>query len=266
MQRLAGVVGLFVALLLLTGSLPQLGKPDKKKEAKIRKFLEVSGLRKSYEESLKKMPLDFVREFGQESRQTLKKLVTKKDVEKLMAKVVQGVDRNFSVKEIDELIEFYETPLGKKLAKNVPIIAANTDSSMKKWEEKLRVRALETLRKKGLARGHSTGMETSVIGALRTISSVQAQFREGDRDNDNTLDYAQTLVELEQAGLIDKALGSGIKSGYIFKLSGDTFDWECTAEPEDTRLGLRNFIVCTDGVVRFANEGTWATCSSPAIQ
>ncbi|MCZ6602506.1 MAG: hypothetical protein O6952_05830, partial [Planctomycetota bacterium] len=45
--------------------------------------------------------------------------------------------------------------------------------------------------------------ETAAIGALRTVSSVQAQFREGDREGDSTLDYATSMAELSNVGLID---------------------------------------------------------------
>ena len=116
-----------------------------------------------------------------------------------------------------------------------------------------------------LIEARKTGNETSAIGALRTISSVQAQFREGDRDNDNVLDYASTLTELSNAGLVDNVLGGGTKSGYVFVMSGSTFDWECSATPVSTSTGTRNFKICTDGVVRFSGGGG-ATCSSPAIQ
>ena len=117
-----------------------------------------------------------------------------------------------------------------------------------------------------LIEARKTGNETSAIGALRTISSVQAQFREGDRDNDQTLDYATSLTELSNAGLIDNVLGGGTKSGYVFGMSGDTFDWQCSATPVSSSTGTRNFIICTDGVVRFAGGTGSAACSSPAIQ
>ena len=110
------------------------------------------------------------------------------------------------------------------------------------------------------------GGEAPQIGALRTLSSVQAQFREGDRDNDNCLDYAASLTELSNAGLIDNVLGSGTKNGYVFSLSGSTDEWVCSATPFSDKFGTRNFIVCTDCVVRYAGKGTRADCNSPVIQ
>ena len=77
--------------------------------------------------------------------------------------------------------------------------------------------------------------------------------------------YASSLAELSQVGLIDSVLGSGTKSGYRFSLSGDTYGWQCSATPVSASTGTRNFIVCTDGVVRFSSSGP-ATRSSAAIE
>ena len=107
--------------------------------------------------------------------------------------------------------------------------------------------------------------ETAAIGAHRTVSSVQAQFRKGDREGDSSLDYATSMAELSLAGLIDRVLGGGTKSGYVFTLSGSTYFWMCQATPMSDRTGKRNFIVCTDGVIRFSSSGA-ATCSSGAVE
>ena len=116
-----------------------------------------------------------------------------------------------------------------------------------------------------LIEGRKTANESSAIGALRTIATTQAQFQSSDKEGDGFLDYAASLTELSNAGLIDNQLGSGTKSGYAFSLSGATFDFECSATPVTSNTGTRNFIVCTDGVVRFSQGGA-ATCSATAIQ
>ena len=116
-----------------------------------------------------------------------------------------------------------------------------------------------------LIEARKVGNETAAIGALRTISSVQAQFREGDRDEDGFLDYATSLAELRNVGLIDSVLGSGIKAGYSFSLSGSTYEWKAMATPVSASTATRNYIICTDGVVRFAGRGT-ADCNSAAIE
>ncbi|MCZ6689385.1 MAG: prepilin-type N-terminal cleavage/methylation domain-containing protein [Planctomycetota bacterium] len=116
-----------------------------------------------------------------------------------------------------------------------------------------------------LIEGRKAGNETSAIGSLRSLCSSQVQFREGDRERDNILDYATSLAELRDLGLIDNVLGSGTKSGYVFTLSGSTYEWMCSATPISANTGYRNFIICTDGLIRFAPSGA-ADCSSAAVQ
>jgi prepilin-type N-terminal cleavage/methylation domain-containing protein len=82
------------------------------------------------------------------------------------------------------------------------------------------------------ARKH--GDEASAIGALKTIGTSEAIFREGDKERDGNLDYGM-LSELNTTGLIDSVLGSGTKQGYIFQctygFSTSEFLWFCLANP-----------------------------------
>ena len=116
-----------------------------------------------------------------------------------------------------------------------------------------------------LIEARKTGNETAAIGALRTISSTMAQFREGDREGDSALDYATSFAELSLVGLIDNVLGAGTKSGYLFALSGSTYAWQASATPVSPNTGARNFYINTDGVVRFSSAAP-ANGSSAAIE
>jgi hypothetical protein len=116
--------------------------------------------------------------------------------------------------------------------------------------------------------------ETSAIGALKTISSAQALFREGDKENDGNLDYG-TLAELGAAGttgLIDAVLASGTKQGYLFQggygLSTSEFIWFATAEPMlPGTTGDRYFAVNQEGVVYYTTSSPFSLnlgdCSMP---
>src|SRR5687768_18051459 len=69
------------------------------------------------------------------------------------------------------------------------------------------------------ARKH--GNEAAAIGALKTINTSQTLFREGDKENDGTLDYGSTN-ELSNTTLIDAVLGSGSKQGYEFAVGASS--------------------------------------------
>src|SRR4029077_4511854 len=82
------------------------------------------------------------------------------------------------------------------------------------------------------ARKHAN--EASAIGALKTLSSTETMFREGDRERDGNLDYGM-LSELNNTQLVDSVLGSGTKQGYMFQatysFTSSEFLWFALANP-----------------------------------
>jgi hypothetical protein len=77
--------------------------------------------------------------------------------------------------------------------------------------------------------------ELSAKRALYTIADAQSIFREGDKDGNGALDYG-TLAQLGKARLIDAALASGTKDGYLFEAGPSTstseYLWFAVANPE----------------------------------
>lgn len=92
-------------------------------------------------------------------------------------------------------------------------------------------------------------------------------FREGDKDCNETLDYAASLVQLTNTGssgqedLIDEVLASGRKQGYDFRLTrpqGEPgqFVWYATASPTvPGTTGDRHFGGNMKGLIFFSTEG-----------
>ncbi len=104
------------------------------------------------------------------------------------------------------------------------------------------------------ARKH--GNEASAIGALKTIATSQALFREGDKEQDGNLDYA-TLAELDRTKLIDSVLGSGTKQGYQFEVhpvpGTPEFLWYAVARPTAPgTTGERYFYTNQAGVIFYS--------------
>lgn len=107
--------------------------------------------------------------------------------------------------------------------------------------------------------------EAAAIGALRTVSTAQAMFREGDKDGDGRLNYATSLAELSTFNLVDDVLGAGTKQGYSFTILGaSTFEWSAAADPVvPGSSGDRYFFVDESGVIRFSTTTTATSTSSP---
>ena len=109
------------------------------------------------------------------------------------------------------------------------------------------------------ARKH--GNEAAAVGALKTISTCQALYREGDKDNNNQFDYGN-LTQLSTFDLVDDVLGSGSKQGYLFACASSTstaeFLWWGTANPViPGTTGDRYFCTNQAGVVFYTTVGEY---------
>jgi len=111
--------------------------------------------------------------------------------------------------------------------------------------------------------------EAAAIGALRTISTAQNIFREGDKDKNNTNEYASAMSLLGSTNLIDSVLSSGSKQGYSFStvvIAGSTslYKWTAGAQPVvPGSTGDRYFFIDESGVIRFANTAPATSASNP---
>lgn len=103
--------------------------------------------------------------------------------------------------------------------------------------------------------------ESAAIGALKTLNTSQTLFREGDKDNNNTLDYAGSTLELSDTTMIDGVLGQGVKQGYLFRVihSAPTseFLWAAAADPMGPVgvMGRRAFMTNHAGVIYYRPIG-----------
>lgn len=100
--------------------------------------------------------------------------------------------------------------------------------------------------------------ETSVISAMRSLVSSQVEYYLMTTDGSGQRVYASTLQQLVDRNLLDSAVGSGTKAGYLLTLSSSDvhFSWSAYAEPINRGVtGRKTFWVDQQGVVRFSVEG-----------
>ncbi len=98
-----------------------------------------------------------------------------------------------------------------------------------------------------LLNARKAGNEASAISSLRTITTVNEQYRTRFQA------YANLLATLQTEGYIDQVLGGGAKSGYLFVYASPTVNtWTCNANPATAgTTGDRRFFVDQSGVIRF---------------
>ena len=113
-----------------------------------------------------------------------------------------------------------------------------------------------------LLNARKAGNEASAISSLRTLTTVNEQYRTRFQA------YSVTLVNLSipALGYIDAVLGAGTKSGYVFTYATPSINtWNCNAAPlVATTTGDRFFFVDQSGVIRF-DPAAAATAASPPI-
>ena len=216
-------------------------------------------------------------------------LIEEEEFQHLERLVVGIYRKHWTPEEIDELLAFYDTPLGKKVASRQNAIMEETFQVTQTWGMTIVPRITQKLleapgsfglpgegdeedgdeaedpEKDAFLEDPEISDEQAAVRFLRKVSSLQAVFREGDRDDDRVLDFASSLEELAEARLLARRYATGEFRGYRFGISGDTFDWQVSASPADGNADKRNFILCTDGVVRFVTGKEPATCESPAV-
>lgn len=119
---------------------------------------------------------------------------------------------------------------------------------------------------------HPNEREAVAAGTLRTISTSQTVFREGDEDGDGVLDHAASSAELGQAGLVDANVATGVKRGYLVRVSYDPqapgWRWAAVMDPLDPR-DSRRYMTNQSGVIfytglRGAPAALDRSCEPPA--
>ena len=113
-----------------------------------------------------------------------------------------------------------------------------------------------------LLNARKAGNEASAISSLRTLTTVNEQYRTRFQA------YPDVLGSLQAEGYIDTVLAAGAKSGYTFTYAPGanvTAEWTCTANPTSFQVtGDRYFFVDQSGVIRF-DAAVAATVGSAPI-
>ncbi|MBN1419109.1 MAG: prepilin-type N-terminal cleavage/methylation domain-containing protein [Planctomycetes bacterium] len=110
-----------------------------------------------------------------------------------------------------------------------------------------------------LLNARKSGNEASAISSLRTLCTVNEQYRTRYQA------YGGSLANLNAAGYIDSVLSGGAKSGYTFTYASTSANtWTCNANPTTAgTTGDRGFFADQTGVIRFVASGAADATSAP---
>jgi prepilin-type N-terminal cleavage/methylation domain-containing protein len=111
-----------------------------------------------------------------------------------------------------------------------------------------------------LLNARKAGNEASAVSSLRTLSTVNEQYRTRFQQ------YSASLANLQAQGYIDTVLGAGAKSGYNFTyvVGAPPVTWVCNADPTVAgTTGDRGFFVNESGVIRGQDPAPATVASNP---
>ncbi len=109
-----------------------------------------------------------------------------------------------------------------------------------------------------LLNARKAGNEASAISSLRTLTTVNEQYRTRFQS------FASSLTNLSDTNYIDSVLGSGSKSGFGFTYTAAATTWNCTANPNVLGTdGDRYFFVDQTGIIRFKSTGAASVTDAP---
>jgi hypothetical protein len=261
MFRRLALIAVACALVVPAG----LSKADEKaeKEKKVRKYLEVSGAVANMQVTIDSMR-DQLDKIPNYPKDLAKKMQESFKVDELIELMIPIYMENLQSEDLDGLIAFYESPVGKRLAAATPkIVKASAEVGGRYGQEvaKKVIAELENDPNSELSQAKKHGNEASAIGALKTLTTAEAIFREGDKDGNGELDYGD-LKALGKAKVIDSVLASGKKQGYLFQCAASTdekekkcFCWWATAFPEKPGVsGDRYFFTNQAGVIYYSTK------------
>jgi type IV pilus assembly protein PilA len=118
-----------------------------------------------------------------------------------------------------------------------------------------------------LLRSKMAANEASAVGSLRTINTASVAYSTTYGQYPNALSNLgpATSPTSTTADLIDSALVTGIKSGFVFDFTPGTSNqsYSITADPQSSSTGQRHFYSDQSGVIRVDTAAQATSSSSP---
>ncbi|MFM7853216.1 MAG: DUF2059 domain-containing protein [Flammeovirgaceae bacterium] len=142
------IVVILVSVLLSYSSVAQTDSY----QATLKKYLEVSGSVGAFKSAITTMIGSFKTIKSSVPDQFWKEMeaeLSKTSIDDLVAHLVPAYQKHLSEAELNEIIKFYGSPIGKKLAEKTPAIASDSMQAGQIWGQKIGAKLMEKLKEKG---------------------------------------------------------------------------------------------------------------------
>jgi uncharacterized protein len=147
MARKITIVALLIFVCLTTS-----GQVDKEYSKTLTRMFEVSGTEETFQSVIKQMFGMFKEHYpeaGSDVWDDLEKEFSKTSLNDLTEMLVPVYSKYMTISDLQELIKFYESPVGKKFAKNTPLITQESMEIGQQWGLKIGQDFEEKMNKRG---------------------------------------------------------------------------------------------------------------------
>lgn len=145
---------IFLSSIFLLSSFASFGQEDNGDEygKTLKKMFEVAGTEKTYQTVIDQMISMYKEQFTMVDEEIWEELgdeISKTSIADLVEMLTPVYAKYLTLEDLEAIIEFYETPVGKKFAKNTPLILQDSMEVGQKWGEKLGRNFIRKMEEKG---------------------------------------------------------------------------------------------------------------------
>ena len=133
-------IRIFIIASLFIISSQVSGQGDKEYSETLKKMFKVSGYEESYQTAINQMITMFKKQYSNVESDVwdeLEKEFSKTSIIELTEMLIPVYSKYLTINDLQELIRFYETPVGKKFAKNSPLIIQESMQIGQQWGMKI---------------------------------------------------------------------------------------------------------------------------------
>lgn len=126
-----------IILVLVLSSVISYGQEASGKEKKIRELLEVTGAKKQSEQVMKSMISYFQGGKQEVDAKLWEKIIKEINIDEMIELVIPIYNKYYTEEDLDQIIAFYQTAVGKKTVELLPLITAESMEASQVWAVKI---------------------------------------------------------------------------------------------------------------------------------
>jgi hypothetical protein len=135
--------------LLICGSTYSIFAQSETKIKKIKQMLELNGSANVSMQVIKTMLTQFEKLYPKVDKEVWEEFAKEIKAEDLIALIIPVYDKYYTEEDIDQLIVFYNSPIGKKVTETLPAISQESMVAGQAWGKQLAEKVIAKLKDKG---------------------------------------------------------------------------------------------------------------------